>query len=233
MAGSTTPGPRCQVKNWFEDPIDEGTSARIRHTAPGPKCQVKDWFDDLIEEEPSIEVPRCATGHLSEPAGRIPLADRVDPGIDTLEKIDQNGEPHVRQSQGRPFYLEAQTAESFRALRAAAMEKGFAPELFTLTSAYRSSSKQAGLSTRARGMYGSREKAKVFVAERSEHITGRAMDLNLGISNSGANALARRFDDLAEYKWLKENAARFGFNPYGYSDETHPGEPWHWSYNTR
>jgi LAS superfamily LD-carboxypeptidase LdcB len=113
------------------------------------------------------------------------------------------------------------------------MAAGFASELFTLTSAYRSSSKQARLSATARGKYGSRENAKVFVAEKSEHITGRAMDLNLGISNSGANALARRFDDLPEYQWLKENAAQFGFNPYAYSDGTHPGEPWHWSYNTR
>jgi hypothetical protein len=151
MAGSTTPGPRCQVRNWFEDPIDEGTSARVRHTAPGPKCQVKYWFDDLVDEGPSIEVPRCAAGHLSEPAGRIPLADRVDPGIDTLEEIDENGEPYLGQTQGRRYRLKPQTAESFRALRAAAMAAGFAPELFTLTSAYRSSSKQAGLSATARG----------------------------------------------------------------------------------
>ena len=233
MAGSTTPGPRCQVRNWFDDPVDEGTSALVRHLAPGPKCQVKYWFDELIDEGPSIEAPRCDSGHLSEPAGRIPLADRVDPGIDTLEKVDQNGEPYLDEAQGRLFRLEPRTAESFRALRAAAMAKGFEPELFTLTSAYRSSKKQAGLSARARGMYGSRESAKVFVAEKSEHITGRALDLNLGISNSGANALARRFDDLAAYQWLKENAAQFGFNPYAYSDGTHPGEPWHWSYNTR
>jgi hypothetical protein len=233
MAGSRTPGPLCQVKNWFEDPIDEGTLARVRHHPPGPLCQVKYWFDDLIEEGPFADVPHGASGYFGVPAGRIPVAERVDPGVETLERIDKYGSPYLSRAQGRLFRLERRTADSFRALRAAAMAAGFDSELFTLTSDYRSSSKQAGLSARAIEQYGSRERARVFVATRSEHITGRAMDLNLGISNSGANALARKFDELPQYQWLKENAAQFGLNPYSYTDATHPGEPWHWSYNTR
>jgi hypothetical protein len=233
MAGSRTPGPLCQVKNWFEDPIDEGTLARIRNRPPGPTCQVKYWFDDSYWGEPSNPSPRTASADFGVPAGRIPVADRVDPGVESLEAIDVYGNPYLTRAQGRLFRLEPRTAASFRALRAAAMAAGFDSELFTLTSDYRSSHKQAGLSARARQQYGSREAARIFVAERSEHITGRAMDLNLGISNSGSNALARRFDGLPQYQWLKENAARFGLNPYAYRDETHPGEPWHWSYNTR
>jgi hypothetical protein len=233
MAGSSTRAPLCQVKDWFEDPIDEGTLARIRNLPPGPACQVKYWFDDSYGGAPFGNFPREASPDFGIPAGRIPLADRVDPGIETLERMDKYGAPYLSRTQGRLFRLEPRTAASFRALRAAAMDAGFDSELFTLTSDYRSSHKQAGLSARANQQYGSREAARIFVAEKSEHITGRAMDLNLGISNSGANALARNFDDLPQYQWLKENAPKFGLNPYAYRNETHPGEPWHWSYNTR
>jgi hypothetical protein len=233
MAGSSTSPPLCQVKNCYEDPIDEGTLARIRHNRPGPACQVKDWFDDSYSDAPFGNFPHAASPDFGIPAGRIPLADRVDPGIEALERMDKYGAPYLSKTQGRLFRLEPRAAASFRALRAAAMDAGFDSELFTLTSDYRSSHKQAGLSARANQQYGSREAARIFVAEKSEHITGRAMDLHLGISNSGANALARKFDGLPQYQWLKANAAKFGLNPYAYTNETHPGEPWHWSYNIR
>jgi hypothetical protein len=233
MAGSNTPAPHCQVKNWFEDPIDEGTSARFRHNPPGPSCQVKYWFDDSYSGAPFGNFPHAASPDFGVPAGRIPLADRVDPGIESLERIDMYGAPYLSRTQGRLFRLTPRAAASFRALRAAAMAAGFDSDFCTLTSDYRSSHKQAGLSSRARTQYGSVEAARIFVAEKSEHITGRAFDLNLGISNSGANALARNFDELPQYQWLKENAAKFGLNPYAYSNATHPGEPWHWSYNVR
>lgn len=233
MAGFRTPGPQCQVRNWFEEPIDVGTLARVRHDPPGPRCQVRDWFDGWLHERayPGMQLP--AAGQFGVPVGRIPLAERVDPGVDTLERIDKYGDPYLGTAQGRLFRLERRTAESFRALRAAAAAAGFNRDLFTLTSDYRSSHKQAGLSARARHQYGSRAGARIFVAERSEHITGRAMDLHLGISNSGANALARRFDNLPQYQWLQRNAAQFGLNPYPYTSATHPGEPWHWSYNAQ
>lgn len=55
MTGLRTPGPQCQVKNWFEDPIDEGTSALVRHQPPHPYCQVKDWFPDTFEAQAKIK----------------------------------------------------------------------------------------------------------------------------------------------------------------------------------
>src|SRR6202521_1791112 len=48
MAGLRTPGSQCQVKNWFDDPIDEGTLALVRHQPPKPYCQVADWFSDTF-----------------------------------------------------------------------------------------------------------------------------------------------------------------------------------------
>jgi LAS superfamily LD-carboxypeptidase LdcB len=208
MGGFRTPGPRCQVRDWFDDSIDPGTTALVRHLPPG---------------------------HFGAPAGRIPISERTDPGLDSLERVDKYGMPHLSHEQGRVFYLNRSAAESLRALRAAAAEAGLdTTTVFTLTSAHRSSDRQATLAAAARERYGNEERARVFVAQgHSEHITGRAVDLNLGIQNSGDNATARAFDALPAYRWLNANAHRFGLNPYPYASPSHPGEPWHWSYNVR
>ena len=62
----------------------------------------------------------------------------------------------------------------------------------------------------------------------SEHHTGRAVDLT---SESG-RPLGEEFEKAKEFKWLTENAVRFGFvmsfprdNPHGYIYE-----PWHWCF---
>ena len=208
MSGFRSCGPLCQVRNWFDDTLDRGTSALMRHRGPA---------------------------HFAEPAGRIPVSERVDPGRDSLERVDKFGMPHRSQQQGRVFYLTTAAAASLRALREAAAEAGLdTTTLLTLTSAHRSAGRQATLAAEARERYGSEERARVFVAQgRSEHLTGCAMDLNLGIRNSGANATERNFDDLPVYEWLRANAHRFGLNPYPYTNHQHPGEPWHWSYNVR
>lgn len=216
MAGFRIPGPLCREGGALD--IDVGTLCRQASPQPGP---VGSYPEDF-----------------GQPAGRIPINERIDPGVDTLERLDRYGQPYrtarETEEQGRIFRLEERTARSFRALRAAAALAGFTKELFTLTSDYRSSKKQAIRAAAAREKYGDAKKAGVFVAQgRSEHITGRAFDLNLGIANSGENAKARAFDRLPAYQWLKENAPRFGLNPYPYTDAEHPGEPWHWSYNTR
>jgi hypothetical protein len=62
MALFRTPGPLCRVRNWFEDPLDGDTLARMRHSVPGPAGVV---------------------------AARIPYEQRIDPGIETREKIDK------------------------------------------------------------------------------------------------------------------------------------------------
>jgi len=93
--------------------------------------------------------------------------------------------------------------------------------MFTLESAYRPQKRQNGLAAESRGKHGAN--ARTWVAEKSEHITGRAFDLNLGIKNSSENAEAGAFNGLASYQWLQANAWRYGLNPY-------TQEPWHWSF---
>jgi LAS superfamily LD-carboxypeptidase LdcB len=93
-----------------------------------------------------------------------------------------------------------------------------------LTSAYRSAARQAALAADAVTKYGNKEAATWVAQGRSEHITGRAFDLYLGIDNTGENAKAGKFNGLSAFIWLKANAADFGLNAYNI-------EPWHWSYN--
>mgnify|MGYP000698710948 CR=1 FL=1 len=62
----------------------------------------------------------------------------------------------------------------------------------------------------------------------SPHRTGTAIDLYVGrLPGSGVDSTApasrAHMSQGAAYRWLVENAGRFGFTPYVY-------EPWHWEY---
>lgn len=72
--------------------------------------------------------------------------------------------------------------------------------------------------------YGSAKEARRWVAPpgHSAHHSGRAIDLYLGFSLSSKNVQKIRATSV--YKWLVQNAVRFGFYPY-------LQEPWHWEYN--
>ena len=172
-------------------------------------------------QAPAAPVPVAA--RFGRPAGRIPVPERSDPGADTLTGVNRYGEDAARGE--RVFRLTAEALAAFQALRAAALEAGHDRELFTLTSAYRSAGRQAELAQAARERYGSAEAAAKWVAQGvSEHVTGRAFDLNLGIGNSSENAKDGAFEHLESYIWMRDHAAEYGLNAYS-------AEPWHWSYN--
>jgi hypothetical protein len=156
------------------------------------------------------------------PGGRIPVKDRFDPGPGALVSVNRFGQDAAPQE--RVFQLTADALAAFRGLRSAAMAAGFDKELFTLTSAHRSADRQAQLAKAARQKYGKAAAGRWVAQNKSEHITGRAFDLNLGIANSSENARSKAFDDQLPYRWLKQNAQFFGLSPYS-------AEPWHWSYN--
>jgi D-alanyl-D-alanine carboxypeptidase len=62
------------------------------------------------------------------------------------------------------------------------------------------------------------------LAVNSPHFTGRALDLYVGgepVDTLDANRKVQV--ETRVYKWLVQNAERFGFRPYFY-------EPWHWEY---
>jgi LAS superfamily LD-carboxypeptidase LdcB len=140
-----------------------------------------------------------------------------------LSGVNAKGEAPRRGE--RVFKLDPEALNAFLALRKAAAEAGFDDDLFTLSSAYRNQAHQQRLAAQARAKHGG-EAGKWVAQEHSEHITGRAFDLNLGPRNDSRNAQNHAFDNLRSFRWLQENADKFGLNPY-------EAEPWHWSYNVQ
>jgi D-alanyl-D-alanine carboxypeptidase len=62
------------------------------------------------------------------------------------------------------------------------------------------------------------------LAMNSPHFTGRALDLYVGGSPVDTKDSNRAIQvNTPAYRWLVNNAERFGFRPYFY-------EPWHWEY---
>jgi D-alanyl-D-alanine carboxypeptidase len=68
------------------------------------------------------------------------------------------------------------------------------------------------------------QSGRAGLAINSPHFTGRALDLYVGgepVSTKDKNRALQT--QTLVYRWLVQNAARFGFRPYFY-------EPWHWEY---
>jgi zinc D-Ala-D-Ala carboxypeptidase len=65
---------------------------------------------------------------------------------------------------------------------------------------------------------------RAALAVNSPHFTGRALDLYVGgepVSTKDSNRMIQTRTPV--YRWLVQNANKFGFKPYFY-------EPWHWEY---
>ena len=94
-------------------------------------------------------------------------------------------------------------------------------------SGYRSFHTQASLKSAYKVTYGSG--ANKFSADQgySEHQLGTAVDF----TNSKIGALLSGFDKTEEYKWLLDNAHKYGFILSYPKDNTYYiFEPWHWRY---
>jgi len=95
-----------------------------------------------------------------------------------------------------------------------------APEekFFKIVSSFRSPEYQAHLRAQ------SPNSGRAGLAVNSPHFTGRALDLYVGgepVETKDSNRALQV--QTAAYRWLVQNADRFGFRPYYY-------EPWHWEY---
>jgi LAS superfamily LD-carboxypeptidase LdcB len=89
---------------------------------------------------------------------------------------------------------------------------------FKIVSAFRSKEYQEELRRK------SPSAGSAGLAMNSPHFTGRALDLYVGgdpVDTKDANRAIQV--NTPVYKWLVQNAERFGFRPYFY-------EPWHWEY---
>ena len=108
------------------------------------------------------------------------------------------------------------------AARAEVPEVASDPRLMTLFSAYRSPQADAARCASENNCYG------VMRATCSAHLTGLAMDLDLGAApgdrpDASDDANRLYISHGASYRWMVGNAWRFGFVPY-------PFEPWHWEW---
>lgn len=96
-------------------------------------------------------------------------------------------------------------------------------------SGYRSAARQDALFTQYSAQYGEEQANRLSAKPgHSEHQTGLAIDVG---SASGRCALQECFGDMAEGKYVAENAAKYGFIVrYPRGQESHTGykyEPWH------
>ena len=125
---------------------------------------------------------------------------------------------------GKRVQLHRLAALAWQALITAAANAGLGAPLLLPTSGFRSPARQQQLWKAAVARYGSEAEARKWVAPPggSPHQTGRAIDFYLGGRNSSQEVA--RLRTLPAYRWLLQNAARFGFFPYS-------AEPWHWEYN--
>jgi uncharacterized protein YcbK (DUF882 family) len=94
-----------------------------------------------------------------------------------------------------------------------------AEKYFKIVSAFRSREYQENLRRKSpnAGSAG-------LAVNNSPHFTGRALDLYVGGSPVDTKDSNRAIQvNTHAYRWLVQNAERFGFRPYFY-------EPWHWEY---
>lgn len=147
----------------------------------------------------------------------LPDADRlISAPID--EFFDQTRSPEL-------LKLDREAYSAYKKMIAAAerdlghkYRTGSGVKYLTIISAYRSPEYQAALRRKAPNS------SRSALAKFSAHSTGQALDIYVGgdpVSTKDANRQLQI--ETPAYKWLVENASRFGFYPYFY-------EPWHWEY---
>lgn len=128
---------------------------------------------------------------------------------------------------GRPQRMTAETLCGWQQMSKAAADDGV--EL-CLVSAFRGVDYQAEVIRRK--MAAGRTLEDILMVNAapgfSEHHTGRAID----IATPGQEPLQEDFENTIAFKWLKENAGRFGFVMSYPRDHGHAisYEPWHWCF---
>jgi D-alanyl-D-alanine carboxypeptidase len=168
------------------------------------------------------------------PAGVKALLDSLQISLDVIAARSLVLHPEAEElvlaetgENGRGHLLVPAAAEGWRDLRAAALADGVG---IKIVSAFRSVERQAQIvrGKLARGL--SLEDILCVSAPPgySEHHSGRAVD----VTSEGLPPLEAEFEDSAAFRWLSDNARRFGFflsfprqNPFGYAYE-----PWHWCF---
>ena len=109
------------------------------------------------------------------------------------------------------------------AIRREGQEAGLGPDIFLIRSGYRSVAHQQRLWNRALERYGSPEIARRYVAPpgRSAHMTGGAMDFDLGLPTCCDSRRVPEYRNTRAFRFLQEIAPKYKITNYS-------AEPWHW-----
>ncbi len=124
---------------------------------------------------------------------------------------------------GKTLYIKSEVLPFLQAMLEDMQKEGLDSKV---VSAYRSFGQQASLKGAYLQVYGTG--ANKFSADQgySEHQLGTTVD----IVNNG-NSLTLDFENTKEFKWLQENAWRYGFVlSYPKGNSYYIYEPWHWRF---
>ena len=159
-------------------------------------AMVSQWQSDRLKNRAAATPDQLLTA---------PPADFYDPSrADELRQVERN------------------TYAAYKRMLAAASDElklGPRSQYFKIVSAFRSREYQDELRRKSpnAGSAG-------LAVNNSPHFTGRALDLYVGGSPVDTKDANRAIQvNTPAYRWLVDNAERFGFRPYFY-------EPWHWEY---
>ena len=123
--------------------------------------------------------------------------------VNKYYQLDENYEPDGLVQIEGSYYAKQVTKDAYLKMKQDAQNQNL---YLTITSAYRSYSTQDALYKRYTNQYG-KAWADSYSARpgHSEHQTGLALDITSDRSNFD------NFENTEEYKWLKENAHKYGF----------------------
>ncbi len=128
---------------------------------------------------------------------------------------------------GKEMYIHTQVWPFLKKMMDAAARAGSSTKL-QIISGYRSFDTQSDLKSNYKVVYGTG--ANQFSADQgySEHQLGTAVDLN---TPSLGGTLETTFENTVAFKWLEENAYKYGFVlSYPKGNAYYQYEPWHWRF---
>ena len=214
------------------------TTERLAKTEAEAEKREQELLAELASEKEKTGAFLGEVKNLASTVGELDKLSKTDPEL--LKKyskyyfLNENYEPENLSAIDSKYLIDEKKDEELLVLTGArkplvemlesASSSGHALRVF---SAYRSFDTQASLKNNYTVVYG--EGANKFSADQgySEHQLGTTVDLST--AELGQNY--GRFDSTGAYKWLNENAYRYGFIlSYPADNGFYIFEPWHWRY---
>jgi zinc D-Ala-D-Ala carboxypeptidase len=176
---------------------------------------------DSVAAGPPLDPAPPATGTATPVTGLLEHHPYAEAPQRELDLVGRSGE--------KPIYMRQKAAAKFQAMQAAAKRDGV--NIIPI-SGFRDIAYQTNLFNRNMARLGGVEQARKVSAPPgySEHHTGYALDL--GDGNAPQTAVEPSFEKTRAFRWLKNNALRFGFEisfDRGNAQDVNY-EPWHWRF---